>query len=182
VVANVGPILLERSHRAKHLNLAIRPFTGIRVAVPVGISFHQAESFVQSKIGWINKHVGNIRQMELTVRILSDSRPIQRSAARRSLVARLDWLSAKHGLTYNRVFLRNQKTRWGSCSFYNNISLNLKLMRLPQKLMDYVILHELAHTRIKNHGREFWKMLDALIGDAKILDRRLRAYEAFLLW
>jgi hypothetical protein len=55
-------------------------------------------------------------------------------------------------------------------------------MRLPQELMDYVILHELAHTRIKNHGREFWKMLDAMIGGAKKLDRRLRGYEAFLLW
>jgi predicted metal-dependent hydrolase len=78
--------------------------------------------------------------------------------------------------------VRSQKTRWGSCSFNNNISLNVKLTRLPQELIDYVILHELAHTRIKNHGREFWKMLDGLIGDAKKLDRRLREYQPILHW
>jgi predicted metal-dependent hydrolase len=179
---NIGPILLERSRRAKHLNLSVRPFKGVRVAVPLGISFRQAEIFVRSKIHWIQRHVGKIRQMEQMVRTLSDSQPLQRSHARRYLLDRLDRLAAIHGLTYGRVFLRNQKTRWGSCSFNNNISLNLKLIRLPQELIDYVILHELAHTRIKNHGPGFLKMLDGLIGDAARLDRRLRAYEAFLLW
>ena len=62
---------------------------------------------------------------------------------REILIKRLDKLAEKHGLKYNRVFVRNQKTRWGSCSSKNNISLNAKLVKLPEKLMDYIILHEL---------------------------------------
>jgi predicted metal-dependent hydrolase len=110
---------------------------------------------------------------------LETTRPIDCQKARRRLVSRLDELSQVHGYTYNRVFIRNQKTRWGSCSAKNNISLNLQLARLPVELMDYVILHELVHTRIKNHSQAFWDQLNGLVGEAKQLDRRLNEYPLF---
>ena len=70
--------------------------------------------------------------------------------------------------------MRNSKTRWGSCSYENNINLNLHLMRLPNHLIDYVILHELVHTKIKNHSKDFWNLLDVVTGNAKNLDRELK--------
>jgi len=84
-------------------------------------------------------------------------------------------------LKYNRVFVRNQKTRWGSCSWKNNISLNAKLVKLPEKLMDYIILHELVHTRVRNHGKEFYAELGQLVPDQKLLDSELKEYGAGLL-
>ena len=98
---------------------------------------------------------------------------IDRVEARKKLVSRLNELSGQHGFSYNKVFMRNQKTRWGSCSGKNNISLNMKLVRLPYEMIDYVLLHELVHTRIKNHTNEFWTELNRLVGDAKKIDRRL---------
>ncbi|MDH3344711.1 MAG: M48 family metallopeptidase, partial [Desulfobacteraceae bacterium] len=86
----------------------------------------------------------------------------------------------KHGFKYNRVFIRNQKTRWGSCSSKDNISLNVKLVRLPEKLMDYIILHELVHTRVKNHGKKYYAVLDRIVGDRKSLDRELKNYTIIL--
>ncbi len=104
---------------------------------------------------------------------------INRAKARKKLVKRLDELTVKYGFSYNRVFVRNQKTRWGSCSVRNNINLNVNLVTLPRELMDYVILHELMHTRIKHHGKIFWKEMDLLIGNARQLDKELNRYKIF---
>ena len=89
------------------------------------------------------------------------------------MTRRLKQLAEKHGFTYSKVFIRNQKTRWGSCSHKNDISLNIKLVCLPNDLLDYVILHELVHTRKKNHGKGFWVMLDRYMGNAKDFASRL---------
>ena len=96
------------------------------------------------------------------------------------LTERLKYLAEKHGYTYNRVFIGNQKTRWGSCSSKNNISLNMKLVLLPDELMDYVILHELVHTHRKDHGKAFWAEMDKLVVDGKKMTSRLRKYRISL--
>ncbi len=90
------------------------------------------------------------------------------------LPERVRELAAQHGFVYRRLFIKDLRSRWGSCSAVNNINLGLQLMRLPDDLVDYVILHELIHTKVKNHGADFWKMLDQVTGNAKGLDRRLR--------
>ena len=180
-LSSVGTVLLERSPRAKRISMSIRPFKGVRVAVPYGVSFDRAEMFAQSKAGWINKHLGKMEQLEHRARALADTSPIDRSAARNVLVDRLNQLALKHGFTYNRVFIRNQKTRWGSCSTKNNINLNVSLVRLPDELIDYTILHELVHTRVKNHSQRFWDQMDMLLGDAKKIDKKLSAYEFLLI-
>jgi predicted metal-dependent hydrolase len=74
------------------------------------------------------------------------------------------------------VSVRSQRTRWGSCSRNGNISLNLRLVLLPEDLADYVILHELVHTRIPNHGRGFWEELGRHVGNGKAFASRLREY------
>ena len=178
---SVGTILIERSRRAKHLSLSVRPFKGARVAVPFGTSFASAVRFAQSKTGWIKKHLDKMALMEQEARALSKSKPINQATARKHLIDRLNYLSKKHGFNYNRVFIKNQKTRWGSCSGKNNINLNINLVRLPNELIDYTILHELVHTRIKNHSRRFWDQMDKLLGDAKKLDRKLREYRVLLI-
>jgi predicted metal-dependent hydrolase len=180
-LGSIGTILLERSRRAKRISLSIRPFKGVRVAVPIGVSFDRAQMFAQSKAAWIHKHLGKMEQMELKAKALSNAGPIDRAAARKVLVDRLNHLAQTYGFKYNRVFIRNQKTRWGSCSAKNNINLNVSLVRLPDELIDYTILHELVHTRVKDHSRRFWSQMDLLLGDAKKVDKKLRAYEFLLL-
>ncbi len=180
-LSSVGTVLLERSSRARRISVSIRPFKGVRVAVPFGVSFDKAQMFAQSKAGWIIKHLGKMEHLELRAKALSPTSPIDRSAARKVLIDRLNLLAKKYGFTYNRVFIRNQKTRWGSCSTKNNINLNVNLVRLPDELIDYTILHELVHTRVKNHSRRFWDQMDMLLGDAKKIDKKLSAYEFLLI-
>lgn len=176
-VRDVGPVLLKRSIRAKHISISIQPFKGVRVTVPAGISFAKAIAFAETKTAWINKNLTKAKHHESaicdnSVRFAG----IDRNVAKEILVKRLNQLSEKHQLPYNRVFIRNQKTRWASCSFKNNISLNIKLIMLADVLIDYVLLHELVHTRIKNHGNEFWEMLETFLSDAKKIDKKLKAY------
>jgi hypothetical protein len=95
------------------------------------------------------------------------------------LPQRLQELAQQHGLKYQRVFIRNTKTRWGSCSAQNNINLCIHLMKLPDKLIDYVLMHELTHTVHKNHSPKFWNLLTDFLGtDAKLLDKQLKIYRA----
>ena len=181
-IDSIGQILFERSNRAKHINISVKPFKGVRVAVPKGISFDKAKQVAQSKKSWIQKHLDKMKQVEKEHEIFSkNSTEIDRAEARKKLVSRLNELSEQHGFSYNKVFMRNQKTRWGSCSAKNNISLNMKLVRLPDEMIEYVLLHELVHTRIKNHTNEFWGDLNELVGDAKKTDRRLNEYKIMLL-
>jgi predicted metal-dependent hydrolase len=89
----------------------------------------------------------------------------------------LEELAKIHSIKYTRASIRNQKTKWGSCSAKNNVSLNINLVRLPDELRDYVILHELVHTRFKNHSKMFWAELDRFVGGrAKELSKKLKNY------
>ena len=97
------------------------------------------------------------------------------------LPERLAQLARQFGFQYNRVSIRNQKTLWGSCSNRNNINLNLHLILLPSHLIDYVLVHELVHTRHKNHGPDFWSALNHCLGDGKAFARELRQFSIGLL-
>ncbi|MEN8929321.1 MAG: SprT family zinc-dependent metalloprotease [Flavobacteriales bacterium] len=100
-----------------------------------------------------------------------------RKEAKFILPRRTQELAQTHGFEYNKVTIRNTVSRWGSCSYQNNINFSLHLMRLPAELQDYVILHELAHTKEKNHQPPFWALLDSVTdGNARKLDREVKKY------
>ncbi|MDR1199511.1 MAG: M48 family metallopeptidase [Prevotellaceae bacterium] len=85
--------------------------------------------------------------------------------ARHYLSQRIRYLADKYNFKYNQVRIKNNLSNLGSCSYQNNINLNLHIMRLSDELIDYVILHELCHTVEKNHGERFWKLLDSVTGN-----------------
>lgn len=93
------------------------------------------------------------------------------------LPAKVRYFAEQYNFKVNRVFIKNLKSRWGSCSSVNNINLNLQLMRLPEHLTDYVVLHELCHTAEKNHGPRFWNLLNSVTGgQAKKLAVEMKQY------
>jgi predicted metal-dependent hydrolase len=179
-IEGVGDVLFERSRRARHICLSIKPYKGVRVAVPLGVPFEQAEAVALARAGWIARHLRRLAEMERNAGQPQLLAPINRAVARRVIVDRLAELARRHGFEYNRVYVRNQKTRWGSCSARNNINLNVNLIRLPEALRDYVILHELVHTRIKNHGLQFWDELERYVNGCRQVDKMLTQYEFML--
>ncbi|WP_460925119.1 M48 family metallopeptidase [Pontibacter brevis] len=118
----------------------------------------------------------DVRDPDVQKFIRKSIEEVYRKEAKQYLPQRVAYFADKFGFQYQSVFIKNAKSRWGSCSHNNNINLNLHLMRLPDALCDYVILHELAHTVEKNHGPHFWALLDRVCGDSKKLDNKLKAY------
>jgi predicted metal-dependent hydrolase len=100
-----------------------------------------------------------------------------REEAKEYLPKRLNDLSDNLNLPFKEVFIKNIKSRWGSCSSKGNINLSIHLMRLPDHLIDYVLLHELAHTKVRNHSKVFWSFLETLLEDSKKLDKELKKYK-----
>ena len=107
---------------------------------------------------------------------------IYRFEAKHLLPKRLKELAEKFGFVYNRVTIRNNRRNWGSCSSQNNISLNLQMMKLPDQLIDYILLHELVHTEIKDHSARFWKRLDEITeNQARFLAKEVQKYSTYTL-
>lgn len=94
--------------------------------------------------------------------------------AKNYLAQRLEFLAKKYGFEYKKVALRNQKTRFGSCSYQNNINLNINLMKYGFDEIDYVLIHELVHTKIKNHSQTFWNEVEKYCPNYKILRKNLK--------
>jgi len=95
--------------------------------------------------------------------------------ARELIMSRLEHFAYPYGFSYGKVSIRNQITRWGSCSKQGNLNFNYRLIHLPLELLDYVVVHELCHLVEFNHGRKFWDLVARAIPDYKELRRRLKA-------
>jgi predicted metal-dependent hydrolase len=102
-----------------------------------------------------------------------------RTEAKRVLPEKTAHFAKKLNLSYNDIKINSSKTRWGSCSARKNINYSLYLLLLPEKFIDYVVLHELAHTEEMNHSERFWSLLSSFCGcDAKIFSKELKNYKS----
>lgn len=225
---NVGDILFKHSNKAHYLNISVKPFIGVRVSIPVGMSYNSAIRLVNEKKLWIIHHLKKMKEYEklqtifnensgyciksyklnlkqakrknISVRLSKDKINVQypnelnydssevqtaiRKGIERALKVeakiylpdRVKTLANKFSFKFNKLSLKNIKSRWGSCSRKNNINLSIHLLRLPEHLIDYVILHELCHTIHHNHSSRFWKLLNDITGNAKVLDKELRKF------
>lgn len=176
-----GKIKWVVSMRVKHLRITVRTDRTVIVTMPWRCTKEYAERYVQSKRKWIHKVFKKFETIEQFQKANPTAIPdIERGQDR--LFSRLDELAAQHGFKYRRVCIRNQKTRWGSCSSLNNINLNIGLIKLPEYLQDYVILHELVHTIHKNHSKAFWAKLDEVAeGKAKHYRQQMRQYRTGMI-
>ena len=107
---------------------------------------------------------------------------IYRKEAHLLLPDRLKKLASEHGFCFSNISIRNNRRNWGSCSSRNNISLNLQMMKLPDHLIDYILLHELVHTEIKDHSDRFWNRLDQLTQNrARDLAKQVKKFSTYTL-
>ena len=100
-----------------------------------------------------------------------------RAQAKAELPPRLAALAAQHGFQYKRVFIKNNRSNWGSCSSLGNINLNLRLVSLPEELQDYVMLHELCHLKYLNHSPQFHALLESVCPGHRALEKQIKQYK-----
>jgi predicted metal-dependent hydrolase len=154
------------SYYTKHHKLHLR--TADRTNISVRISGGEINVAYPTEL--------NSKSKEVQAAIRKGIEQSLKIEAKQNLPDKVKVLADKFSFKYNKLSLKNIKSRWGSCSRKNNINLSIHLMRLPDHLIDYVILHELVHTVHHNHGAGFWNLLNDVSGGAKILDKELRKY------
>lgn len=125
----------------------------------------------------IVKHRENIADATVQDAATKGAVKALRREAQHYLPKRLSDIAAMEGYTFNEVSIKQLKGRWGSCDTHKNITFNLYLMQLPADCIDYVIYHELAHTRAMNHGDDFWREFEAHFPKARLYKRTMKQYQ-----
>lgn len=181
-IDGVGEISLVRSRRARRITLTVRPTGLVRLTVPCGVSRARALAFAETKVAWIASARQRVAARQAAVPPLPPEAERERieelrRAARVDLPPRVERIARMFGFSYGRITIRASRTKWGSCSFRNDLSLSLYLMALPERLRDYVIVHELCHTVHHDHSPRFHALVDRCLGgQERALDRELKSY------
>lgn len=173
---------IKESTRARNVRITVYPDGRVEVVKPARASHAVVEAFVHAKQEWITRMraYAHKKRGGMPLEVLPKPRRGSKAhaeavATARALVhARLAHFAQEHGFMYGRVSIRNQKTRWGSCSAKNDLSFNYRIAFLPPELADYIIVHELAHTREHNHSPRFWAQVEEILPQHKEYRRTLR--------
>ena len=154
--------------RSKRKTLSIQVRNGeVLVRCPYGLRERTIEDFVSSKQAWIKKHLLKQSQMERRPAYTSDEILSFKKLAQQDLSCRVAYFAPIVGVNYNRITIRHQKSRWGSCSNKGNLNFNCLLMLAPEAVRDYVVVHELCHRKVMNHSSLFWAEVARVLPDAK---------------
>ena len=166
-------IKIIRSNR-KTLAIEITKDAKVLVRAPYHVPTIEIQRFLLQKQDWILKHVkkrmNEIREKENTPAITLTSADVQKLAkdALEYIPERVRHFAPVIGVTYGRITIRNQKTRWGSCSSKGNLNFNCLLMLTPPEVIDYVVVHELCHRLEMNHSPKFWAEVERILPNYKV--------------
>jgi predicted metal-dependent hydrolase len=172
------PYKVRVSRRARRMRIAVYADSSVVLTLPFGFRQFNAENFVRQKLAWIQKSLNYFRRFGNRTIIKSGKREYLKHRQEALALAKLkvtQWNSL-YNFNYNRVNIKNQKTRWGSCSRKGNLNFNYKIVHLPEKLVDYLVVHELCHLKEFNHSRNFWDLVAKAIPDYKVLRQELKNF------
>lgn len=171
------PITIKTSRVAKHMRLTVYPDGRVVATRPWRLDVNYVKRFIQRKIGWIEKQLKKITVSPTPVkrrrRSSKDYRE-NKEKARKLVTAKLEYFNQFYNFKYHKVAIRNQKSRWGSCSLAGNLNFNYKIIYLTEKMADYLIVHELCHLKEFNHSARFWELVGKKIPDYKVIRKELR--------
>jgi predicted metal-dependent hydrolase len=168
---------VRESARARCLRITIHPGGELSATLPRGFHLEQLENFIRQKANWILQKMDLAKKRKPSILLPKSSRReylAVKERARKLATQKIEEHNALYNFRYSRISIRNQKTRWGSCSRRGNLNFNYRIVHLPEKYLDYIIVHELCHLKELNHGKNFWKLVEIKIPDYKILRRKMR--------
>ena len=169
--------VIQKSRR-RSMSIQVADDRKIIVKVPLGTSTFVAENFILEKKNWITKQLAKVEQQSKLADSMGplseeDIRQIKKKA-RVVIPQRVEFYAKMAGISYNRIFIRLQKSRWGSCSVDGNLNFNCLLVLMPPEVLDSVVVHELYHRRHMNHSREFYNDVLRIFPDYKRCDKWLK--------
>jgi predicted metal-dependent hydrolase len=174
---------LREHPRARHINVRVRRGGSVLVTKPKRVSMREVERFVEQCGEWITRAQERFSKLPKTSRIESSKKEYTKfkDAARDLIARRISHFNSFYHVPFSKIIIRNQKSRWGSCSRRRTLSFNYRIIFLPPHLADYIVAHELCHLQEMNHSKRFWSLVSKLIPDHLDRRRKLRELERSLL-
>ncbi|RDX33955.1 M48 family peptidase [Arcobacter sp. HD9-500m-PIT-SAG02] len=185
-------VLFEKKARLKHSYIKILDEKNIKIKGNFFFTKNDAKKFIHSKSQWIEKHITHLKSKKLSEDeffymgekyIRRDFKEkfisldeFYRQKAQELIPSIVKQYSEQMQLYPQSLKFRKNKSRWGSCSYTNNINLNIYLMKLPLEAIEYVVVHELAHIKHKNHSRAFWNLVGQYLPQYKNIEKLIKNY------
>lgn len=168
---------LKVNKRSKGFRLSVRQGGECLLTVPRFVPQFIINQFLKNRSGWIEEKLANSLRLNngaFKSKKEKNTEYLKYKVEALSLVLdRLDYFNRIYNFEWKNIAIKNQKTRWGSCSSKGNLNFNYKIVLLPAKSTDYIIIHELCHLRELNHSREFWSLVSQAMPDYKIVRKSL---------
>lgn len=165
-------VTVIRSNR-KTVAIQVNSNLSVTVRAPRSVSEKDIEEILKKKEAWISKHIEKIKETkerveaEPTEKLTREKVIALAEEALKVIPERVEYFAKVIGVTYGKITIRNQKTRWGSCSSKGNLNFNCLLMLAPPEVLDYVVVHELCHRKQMNHSKAFWLEVEKVLPDYK---------------
>lgn len=178
-------IYIKRSRR-RSLEIQISKSKEVIVRAPLSTPHSEIRAFIQEHKEWIQDSLKKAKAQELAyqdhLREIGADKPYteeellqMKKDAIKLLPSRCEYYASLMGVSYNRIAIKAQRSRWGSCSAKKNLNFNCLLMLCPEEIQDYVVVHELSHLKEMNHSPAFWAEVGKILPDYKIRRRWLKS-------
>lgn len=172
-------VTVIRSNR-KTVAIQVNSDLSVTVRAPRSASEKDIEEILKKKEAWISKHIEKIKktkerlEAESTEKLTREKVIALAEEALKVIPERVEYFAKVIEVTYGKITVRNQKTRWGSCSSKGNLNFNCLLMLAPPEVLDYVVVHELCHRKQMNHSKAFWLEVEKVLPDYKEVRKWLK--------
>ena len=172
-------VTVIRSNR-KTVAIQVNSDLSVTVRAPRSVSEKDIEEILKKKEAWISKHIEKIKETkerfeaEPTEKLTREKVIALADEALKVIPERVEYFAKVIGVTYGKITVRNQKTRWGSCSSKGNLNFNCLLMLAPPEVLDYVVVHELCHRKQMNHSNAFWLEVEKVLPNYKEVRKWLK--------
>lgn len=167
------PYSVKQSARARTMRIAVHPDGGVVVTAPKFFGIEAIERFVMKHSEWICKHVEKTHGRTV-IRIRKSDIPAFKRQAFDFATERSTHYASVYGLSYKKISIRAQKTRWGSCSKAGNLSFNYKIAVLPKEIAEYIVVHEICHLGAFDHSKRFWNLVAQTVPPHRAIRKALK--------
>ncbi len=169
-------LILRRNSRSRHIRITVSADGSVLLTRPFYVNEEKAISFLNEKMDWVRKKLKEAKENtdpDISIHSLEHYREYK-DEARRLVEEKVEYWNRIYGFRFNRISIRNQKSRWGSCSSKKNLNFNYKIIFLKEELQDYLIVHELCHLKHMDHSKKFWQLVERTHPEHKTYSEALR--------
>lgn len=168
---------VKKSFRARRLRVAVYCDASVVVTAPIDFGEYKIERFLKDKANWLLGKIDYFLRAGKPLRTHYGGRreyKKYREQAREFVRAKIEKINEIYNFSFGKIFIKNHKTRWGSCSVKKNLNFNYKIIFLPEQLAEYIVAHELCHLGEFNHSRNFWNLVSRAVPDYKQIAKQVR--------